>query len=251
MKHIFKLFTIITITCLALISCDKNDKEDIIPTINISFEQNIVSSNHMTRNGNENNEFLNIIKEQTPNYVYVTLLNTDLNKTFKCKSNETITVPIGNYEISAQNNDATYQYVVGSSGSMYSAPLLKMNKMNYSITQKTTSITLNIYYNCYAVFALIDECKQCYAYYIDKNVSFYKKGKYYIAYFTYDGVNIKLTPYDDSNEFISTYYIFTTTYDVNKVFAEYGKYYIIHPQKVDKTTTNFQINITDMEQGNI
>jgi hypothetical protein len=172
--------------------------------------------------------------------------------TYTCKSNETITIPIGNYEISAEMGANSSKYVIGTSGSMYSTPILSMDKTNYTISHNTKLITLNVYYNCYAVFALIDECKQCSAY-VNSNSSygFYKKGKYYISYFKDNKINIKLIPYDDSNEFISTEYIFTTTYDVNKVFAEYGKYYIIHPQKVDKTTTNFQINITDMEQGNI
>jgi hypothetical protein len=60
-----------------------------------------------------------------------------------------------------------------------------------------------------------------------------------------------LVPYSDSTEFITTTYNFSTTYDINKVFAEYGKYYIIHPQKVDKTASLFEINLENMIEGEI
>ena len=239
------------IVCISFAACSKDNCEDFTPMVTLSFNQQIVSSNSMTRA--TTNEFLDIISEQTPDYVNVTLKNLDLNKTYTCKSNETITIPIGNYEISAVIGAKSYEYVPGG-GIMYSTPILSMDKINYTISQNTNLITLNVYYKCYAVFALIDECKSCVAYYIDNNVDFYKKGKYYVAYFNYAesrGMNIRLTPYDDSTEFITTSYNFSTTYDVNKVFAEFGKYYVIHPQKVDKTSCSFNINITDMEEGGI
>lgn len=238
--------------CISFIACSKDNSEDIIPMVTLSFNQQIVSGNSMTRA--TTNEFLDIIEEQTPNYVNVTLKNLDLNKTYTCKSNETITIPIGNYEISAEMGANSSKYVIGTSGSMYSTPILSMDKINYTITHNTKLITLNVCYKCYAVFALIDECKSCVAYYIDNNVDFYKKGKYYVAYFKYTesrGMDIRLTPYDDSTEFITTTYNFSTTYDINKVFAEFGKYYVIHPQKVDKTSCSFNVNITDMEEGEI
>lgn len=240
------------IMCLSFVACSKDNGEEVTPMVTLSFNQQIVSSNSMTRA--TTNEFLDIISEQTPDYVNVTLKNLDLNKTYTCKSNETITIPIGNYEISAGKGANSSKYVIGTSGIMYSTPILSMDKINYTITYNTKLITLNVYYKCYAVFALIDECKSCVAYYIDDNVDFYKKGKYYVAYFAYtesSGMNIRLTPYDDSTEFITTAYNFSTTYDVNKVFAEFGKYYVIHPQKVDKTSCSFNVNITDMDEGEI
>lgn len=249
-----KRILFIVMMCVSIVACKKHEIEDVetTPMVTISFDQQIVTSNSMVRS--TSNEFLDIIEEQTPDYVNVTLVNTDLNKTYTCKSNETITIPIGNYEISAEMGANSSKYVIGTSGSMYSTPILSMNKTNYTITHNTNLITLNVYYKCYAVFALIDECKNCVAYYIDNNVDFYKKGKYYVAYFKYTesrGMNIRLTPYDDSTEFITTTYNFSTTYDVNRVFAEFGKYYVIHPQKVDKTSCSFNVNITDMQEGEI
>lgn len=237
--------------CLVFVSCSKDDdfsKENDMVTI--SFNQQLISSNSMTRS--DGNEFLDIIKEQTPDYVNVTLKNLDLDKTYTCKSNETITIPIGNYEISAKCVTPSYENVVGTSGLMYKTPIIKCNSFSHFISNTTQEVTLNCFYNCYAVFALIDECKSCVAYYFDKDVNFYRNGKYYIAYFNYSdayGINIRVTPYDDSTEFITTSFNFNTTYDVNKVFAEYGKYYVIHPQKVDKASCSFNVNITDMEEG--
>lgn len=249
MKTIFRFTLLMFIICMT--SCN-NKKDEPTPMVTISFNQQIVSGNSMTRS--TTNEFLDIIEKQTPDYVNVTLKNLDLDKTYTCKSNETITIPIGNYEISASKSTNSSKDVIGTSGIMYSSPILGMNKINYTITHNTKLITLNVHYSCYAVFALIDECKTCVAYYGSKDVDFYKNGKYYVAYFNYyesRGMDIRLTPYDDSTEFITTTYNFSTTYDVNKVFAEYGKYYVIHPQKVDKSNCGFNINLIDMIEGNI
>lgn len=244
MKKILYVLTF----CLVFVSCSKDDDFSMEnDMVTISFNQQLVSSNSMTRSGG--NEFLDIIEEQTPDYVNVTLKNLDLGKTFTCKSNETITIPIGNYEISAKCATPSSEYVVGTSGLMYKTPIINCNSFSHFISNTTQAVTLNCSYNCYAVFALIDECKSCEAY-GSKKVGFYKHGKYYVAYFN-RGMEIRLTPYDDSTEFITTTYNFSTTYDVSKVFAEFGKYYVIHPQKVDKTSCSFNVNITDMEEGGI
>ena len=241
-------FFILCIMAFVMCSCNKHNAVEN-PMVTISFNQQMVTGLPMTKG--TTNDFLNIIAEQTPTYVNVTLKNLDLGKTFTCKSNESITIPIGNYEISANSATPEYEYVVGTSGSIYKTPIIKCSTNTHSITTITSSITLYCYYDCYAVFALVDECQSCCATYIDKNVSFYKKGKYYVGYFQYDGMKVNLTPYDDSNDFISTSYTFSTTYDVNKVYAEYGKYYVIHPQQVDKVTSSFTMQLPTMVEGEI
>lgn len=232
-------------------SCNKNtDVEN--PMVTISFDQQLVSSNSMTRT--TSNVFLDIIEEQTPTYVNVTLKNLDLNKTFTCTSNQTITVPIGNYEITGGNIPSNKVSLSSGDYFMYQTPSIKIKTNRYQITTNTEEIILNVFYNCYAVFAEIDENKSCKAnmYGSTDNYTFYKNGKYYISYFSVDDtfpIEISLTPYDNSTEFIATTYIFSKTYDVNKVYAEYGKYYVIHPQKVDKTNSQFIINLDKMEEG--
>ena len=244
-----KIILYVLAFCLVFVSCSKDDdfsKENDMVTI--SFNQQLVSSNSMTRS--DGNEFLDIIEEQTPDYVNVTLKNLDLDKTFTCKSNESITIPIGNYEISS-SNETNYSNISG--GRKFALPQLKGSTFNSTINNNTKTITLNVYYNCFAVFALIDECKSvsCPENIGSKTyISFGKQGKYYVSYFQ-NGCEIKITPYDDSNDFISASYAFSTTYDINKVYAEYGKYYVIHPQQVDKTSCSFNVNITDMEEGEI
>ena len=234
-----KKILITLIMCISFIACGKDNSEDIIPMVTLSFNQQIVSGNSMTRA--TTNEFLDIIEEQTPSYINVTLKNLDLDKTYTCKSNESITIPLGNYEISGYYNGSNIYNL------MNSTPNLKCDTFSINIKYDTKTITLNTYYNCYAVFALIDECKTCNYY----SHSFSKKNKYYVAYFESGDAVVTLTPYDDSTEFITTTYNFSTTYTIGKVYAEYGKYYVIHPQKVDKTLCSFNVNITDMEEGEI
>ena len=228
--------------CLCVVSCKKHneDVEVATPMVTISFEQKLVTSNSMVRS--TTNEFLDIIEEQTPKYVNVTLKNLDLDKTYTCKSSESITIPLGNYEISG------YYHGINIYNLMNSAPNLLCDKFSLNIKYDTKTITLNTYYNCYAVFALIDECKTCY---YSSNCDFSKKNKYYVGYFESGNAVVTLTPYDDSTEFITTTYNFSTTYTIGKVYAEYGKYYVIHPQKVDKTTSSFELVLENMTEGEI
>ena len=235
-----KKILFILMLCVSMVACKKHEIEDVetTPMVTITFDQQIVSSNSMVRS--TTNEFLDIIEEQTPSYINVTLKNLDLGKTYTCKSNESITIPLGNYEVSG--------YYKSESNSGYlSAPYLKCDTFNLNIKYDII-LNLNTYYNCYAVFALIDECKTCT---YGGGYSFDKKGKYYVKYFDETNITTLLTPYDDSTEFITTTYDFSTTYTIGKVYAEYGKYYVIHPQKVDKTSCFFNVDITDMQKGEI
>lgn len=246
-KNIF--IPIVLLLTLSGCSKDELNNDEVIPTVTISFHNHLVASNSMCRS--DNNEFLNIIQEQTPNYINVTLKNIDLDKTYKCKSNESITIPIGNYEINGEYNASGSYYSSSDSDVIYKGPCLKCDTFTTTINDNSNKITLNTYYNCFAVFALIDECKSCgIAQFTNVSYDLFKYNKYYYGYFKKD-CNITLTPYDDSTEFITTTYKFSTIYNVNKVFAEYGKYYILHPQKVNKTNANFNLIIPDMIQGEI
>ena len=235
-----KIIFILVAVCLGFVSCKKHneDVEVTTPMVTISFEQKLVTSNSMVRSSA--NEFLDIIEEQTPSYINVTLKNLDLDKTYTCKSNESITIPLGNYEVSGCYNGSNIYNL------MNSAPNLKCDNFSISIKYDTKTITLNTYYNCYAVFALIDECKTC-----NYKYGFSKKNKYYVAYFENGDAVVTLIPYDDSTEFIATTYNFSTIYTIGKVYAEYGKYYVIHPQKVDKTISSFELVLENMTEGEI
>lgn len=232
-----KKFFILCLMAFVMCSCNKHNVVEN-PMVTISFNQQMVTGLPMTKG--ETNDFLNIIAEQTPTYVNVTLKNLDLGKTFTCKSNESITIPLGEYEISAESNGGTM--TSSSGGAYYSIPKLKVNTNNIKITATTKEITLNAYYACYAVFALIDECAKC---------SFNTKyGKYYVAYFFTDA-NVTLTPYEEIANLFTTTYEFSIDYIKDKIYAEYGKYYVIHPQQVDKVTSSFTMQLPNMVEGEI
>lgn len=235
--------------CVAFVGCKKDKENTVRPTVTISFEQQLVSSNSMVRS-ETTNEFLDIIESKTPEYVEVTLTNIDLGKTYSCKSTESITIPVGNYEITAKSSSCNCEAHYGY-GRIHNHALLSMTKVALNVTQKTSVITLNLFYNCYAVFALIDECESCATVHSGTVVNFPKIGKYHYAFFNYDGAKIRLTPYVDSTDFIVTELKFVTTYDTTNVYAEFGKYYVVHPQKVDKTSGTFQVNLPDMVEGEL
>lgn len=236
-KGMKNIFIFIFTLCVFVCSCSKEPLNTEQEMVTISFEQVMETGIPMVKS--ESNELLDIIKGSTPNYVNVTLKNLNTGKTFTCKSNESISIPIGKYEISA---------ISSNSIGMLDAPIIKCDTNIYSFVSSMRSITLKCYYDCYTIFALIDECKECYVPYAS---SFYKKGKYYVGYFKYDLIDVILTPYDDSDKFISTTYTFSTTYKLGCVYPEYGKYYVIHPTSVDKSYTSFNIELLNMVEGEI
>ena len=242
-----KKFFVLCLMAFVMCSCNKHNVVEN-PMVTISFNQQMVTGLPMTKG--ETNDYLNIIAEQTPTYVNVTLKNLDLDKTFTCKSNESITIPVGEYEIYANKSGEYLQLSTSTPDKMYKTPTLDCNTFRQTISSNTTNITLNVYYSCYAIFALIDECENCQETNYNKH-SFYKNGKYYVGYFSKPHTIVTLTPYNDSNEFVSTSYTFSTTYNVNKVYAEYGKYYVIHPQQVNKVTSSFTMQLPNMVEGEI
>ena len=240
-----KKICLLALCALAIVSCKKsNDTEQPTHLVTISFEQRIVEGHSMVRSAS--NDFLDIINGKTPKIVNVWLKNTDLNKTYHCASNESITLPIGNYTISAQSYTSTSDVL------LHSSPLLKMSETATNIDTATDKITLNLSYHCYAVFALIDECGYVEAQRSNfADVEFPKVNKYYVGFFCYDGVIVNILPYSDSAQFSANKYTFVTTYNPTDTFAEFGKYYVVHPTKIDATTSSFDIQFPTMQEGEI
>ena len=224
-----KKITFILAICFTVIACKKNEVEVIIPTTTITFEHLLTPNHSMVRSSGS--DIVDVIKEQTPNYINVTLKDINTDKVYTCKSNEVITLPIGEYEVSGSYPGNIIH------NAMSSTPNLKCDSFFISITDTTNTIVLNIYYDCYVVVAMVNECENCVYNYTNGNNYFPKKKDYYIGFFEYGDIEITLIPYDNSTEFVTTTYNFSTTYNTNNkdyFYAEYGKYYLIHPQRVDK-----------------
>lgn len=229
MRKILFLFAI----AFAGVACNEMPSADDL-MVTISFNSQIVSGHQMTRA--EENDFLKIIAEQTPDYVTVTLINTESNAVYSCKSNESITIPTGNYNISAE-------YV----GTEYAEPNLKCDIFNVDITREVSTISLNTYYNCYAVFALSEECV---CRYVKPNTLYEiplpQYEEYYVGYFS-DDRTFTLSARNDS--YVDTTYEFSISKVDGKTFAEFGKYYVLHPDGNPNVSSSFQINLPPMVEG--
>lgn len=232
MKKILICFMLIS-----LIACEKHPT--MIPEtemVTLTFNECLVSSNSMTRGINP---YLDVIQEDSPDYVIVNLRNLNTNVVYKCTSVENITIPIGDYEITAFSIEGTCNNT--PCGTYYTKPFLKMDKTPIAISGVTKKINLNLYYNCYAVFALVDECAECN---IDN-----KTDDFFIGYFVNDA-HITITPHN-TNEYLTTEFVFTTLENAEGIMAEYGKYYIIHPKTPDATDGAFDVEIPEMTNGMI
>ena len=232
-----KFIFIITMFCMTIMSCTKLTDETP-QVVTISFTEQFVERHSMTRG---TNDFLATIEAQTPEYVNVTLTNTETGKTFTCKSNEDVTVLSGNYNVTAEYTALDYN-----------EPSLASVPVNVDINSETSSVNLDIFYNCYAVFGLSEECFMIY--YCRPNTlyedPFTRHENLLVAFFT-DNRTINLIAHKDSDKFVDTTYEFSTTKVDGKVYAEYGKYYVVHPTPNPNTTSSFITNTPSMTEGEL
>ena len=129
-----------------------------IPTdemVEVSFTHQMVSGRPMVRSGKS---VLEDIANSTPTYLDLKLRNIELDTTFTCKSNESIKIPMGEYEITGENVGRTTDNI------LYDIPPIKCGTFITTIDETINSVSLDVYYDCYAVVALTDECKEVHLY---------------------------------------------------------------------------------------
>ena len=72
----------------------------------------------------------------------------------------------------------------------------------------------------------------------------------FVGYFN-DNRTINLTPVDDNDDYVETTYQFSTTKEVGKVYAVYGKNYVVHPSPNPNTTSSFITQMPTMTEGEL
>ena len=231
------LMAIVVCSCIEYTPIPVEDKY-----IEVSFNHQMVSGKPMIRSGGS---VVDAISNSTPSFLNLELRNIALDTIFICKSDETIKIPMGEYEIRGENID------VPIDGCGFIIPPIKCDSFTTTIDDNINSITLDVYYDCYAVLALTDECKEVRLHTTGDKYSTYGVfgGDYILRYFTED-IKITLIP-KEGTKFIPTTYEFSPTSTTNKIKVEYGKYYVVHPQRDNTTTGSFTIVPPNMSEGEI
>jgi hypothetical protein len=106
---------------------------------------------------------------------------------------------------------------------------------------------LNVYYDCYAIFAKVKECQTATVHSFNmQNI----RNHYYVIYCK-GTTNFTLLPYYDTG-FIPTEFKFATdeTVDCAK-YVETGRYYVIQPDVNYDINTPFKTEIQNMVEGTI
>ena len=254
-----KISFLLTVICLAFTSCTKSNISAEPEMVQISFSHKVlIDENSMTKS-ESTNPYVEMIKKHTPSVVEVTLKNIELDKEYYVMSNDTIKLPVGVYEISAVSPSESSPIV---NGAYYEKPSIVCDKFTMNITEKTTDVKLNMYYDCYAVFAHKSECNKFQVKYKEHHnhlndlyiiVSNQDDEEYYVAYFKENSV-IRIIPFEYGTEYNRVVVNFvvqsTKAYETTKaVQAKYGKYYVVRSVAVDKTQSVFDTIVKDMEQG--
>ena len=172
-----------------------------IPTnemVEVSFTHQMVSGKPMVRSGGS---VLEDIASSTPTYLDLRLRNIELDTTFTCKSDESIRIPMGEYEIYGENVGRTNDNI------LYDVPPIKCDTFVTAIDESINSVSLDVYYDCYAVVALTNECKE---------IHLHTTGDKYITYGVFGGdcitryfktdVRLTLIP-NEETDFLEYFYL--------------------------------------------
>lgn len=233
---LFYLMTFMVCSCIEYTPIPTNEM------VEVSFTHQMVSGKPMVRSGGS---VLEDIASSTPTYLDLRLRNIELDTTFTCKSDESIRIPMGEYEIYGENVGRTNDNV------LYDVPPIKCDTFITTIDESINSVSLDVYYDCYAVVALTNECKEIHLHTTgDKYITYGVFGGDYITRYFKTDVRLTLIP-NEGTDLIPTTYEFSTTSVTNKVNAEYGKYYLVHPQRDNSTNGSFTIVPPNMSEGKI
>lgn len=237
-----KRFIVFCLVAFMVCSCIEYTPIPTDEMVEVSFTHQMVSGKPMVRSGES---VLEDIASSTPTHLELRLRNIELDTTFTCKSNESIKIPMGEYEITGENVGETTDNV------LYDIPPIKCDTFVTTIDETINSVSLDVYYDCYAVVALTDECKEVHLHTTgDKYITYGVFGGDYITRYFKTDVRLTLIPNEDTN-LIPTTYEFSATPTTDKVNVEYGKYYLVHPQRDNSTTGSFTIVPPSMSEGEI
>ena len=237
-----KRFIVFCLMAFMVCSCIEYTPIPTDEMVEVSFTHQMVSGRPMVRSGKS---VLEDIANSTPTYLDLKLRNIELDTTFTCKSNESIKIPMGEYEITGENVGRTTDNI------LYDIPPIKCGTFITTIDETINSVSLDVYYDCYAVVALTEECKEVHLYTTeDEYITCGVFGGDYITHYFKTDVRLTLIP-NEGTDLIPTAYEFSTTSATDKVNAEYGKYYLIHPQRDNNITGSFTIVPPNMSEGEI
>lgn len=253
-----KIFTLIFALCVFVCSCSKEPLNTEPEMVTISFEQVMVTGNPMVRSGS--NEYLDIIEELTPKVVEVTLTHKTYGNVFTCKSDESITIPKGEYKIIAEaGEDTKYNkdHIVVTSFDVrqYIYSLFKNALIYYSDTitiNDNSNIVLKMSYNCCCIIGKKEE-GTCYSYLSkhqdnERHLLPLYRDEYYIVFYNaaYScerdvcfSIEVDENPYTIS------------VYDIYSQRMQIGKYYVLHTTQVESTNNGFDMQYISMTEGEI
>lgn len=251
-----KFITIIFATIVAMVSlasCSKMETPTEYATVTFGYQ--MVESNSMVATkAFTNKDIVDVITSALPTTMTMTLKDNDTKLTYTMKIGEPITLPLGTYSVS-------YEHPAYSRTT--TTPTFNIKDNCIEITKSTTSYTLNAEYTCFAVVVDLTEISTLYYGTSSGNKpNIIKKGEMGVIFvpsivresstlsYSYTSISFTLVA-DAESSFETTTIYFNSTYEKGKVLYEYGKYYIIHPNTVDKASTSFGVSFPEWEEGEL
>lgn len=241
MKKIICLFLIL----ISIISCKKETSQEFV---SVNFSYQIIEANSMVKTKVVRQEIIDIIYSKLPDEISFSLKSKETGISYTCNTKESKMLPLGDYIVTYKSNEPIYQTCT--------SPTFKINQ-EISVTKDSKNIILNATYTCFAIIVDLEKINSISTNIGNRQVNLVKFNTTGITFIpnTWNGNKISDISFilyvDNNSNYEQTTFRFTETYNKGCVLFEYGKYYIISPSEVTKSSTSFEIKYPEFIEGEI
>ncbi len=230
---------VLLIAAILAVSCAKQDE-----LATLSFGLKGVTEHSMTKAYVDDVQA--IIASRMPETITLQLTRTKSGKHYSVATGETITLPVGEYTVTASIAPASVAAFPRPGMWSSSTPSISINE-SITIVAGTSSYALTPTFNCFAIAAL-EEC-----------ASYSYKHQSATGSVTGNGIKVGFFQWDNNYELTVT--AIPTDYDARDdtkftfggvgVHATNGKFYVLHPDTVTTEEGGFTFDTGTWIEGNI
>lgn len=231
MKKIVNL--IVAFVIVAMTSCSKRvEVKELVQTTDVVLGLQMVQSGSMTKATNQ--EVITFLENYVPTNVELKLKSgTD---TYTVQLGKPTTLPIGSYTVTGKYKPLSQSSVIGSDVYISTIPSISISD-EITITPTQSNYVVNATYSCFAIVVELTETAS--ATFVSSHgeqgtIEFAKSGTLGTIFITGNldphYVSVTLNPVSSDNEV--TTFTFKSTYSADAIYAERGKYYLLHPNEI-------------------
>ena len=225
---------IVALAVVAMASCSKSDElNELSKTANVTIGIQMVQSGQMTKATNQ--EVITFLENYVPTSVELKLKSgTD---TYTAQLGQPTVLPVGTYTVTGKYKPTSQAAVIGSSVYLSTVPSISISD-ELNITASQSSYVVDATYSCFAIVVELSEIASATfksSHGEAGTIQFAQNNGLGVIFVTGNmethSMSVTINPISTDNE--ATTFTFKSSYASDAIFAENGKYYLLHPNAIE------------------